>query len=93
MPQRRVTRFRSEVRKDLFRISLAIPKDAEAWLQSLSNEMKATGGYKLPKSYILRSVLAAMMRLKIDVSGVRSEAELEKRLLAAIRHYGGGTSP
>ncbi len=50
MTQRKTARFRSEVRKGLFRIPLSVTKDMETWLQSLSNEMKATGGYKLPKS-------------------------------------------
>ncbi|MBI5614250.1 hypothetical protein HY947_04965 [Candidatus Gottesmanbacteria bacterium] len=80
-------RFRSEVRKGLFRIPLSITKEMESWLQSLSNEMKATGGYKLPKSYILRSLINAMMKLKVDVSGVKTEGELEKRFSDAIKHY------
>jgi len=80
-------RFRSEVRKDLFRIPVSITKDMESWLQRLSNDMKASGGYKLPKSYVLRSLLNAVMELKIDVSGVRTEEELEKRFLKAIRDY------
>lgn len=80
-------RFRSEVRKGLFRIPLSITKEMESWLQSLSSEMKATGGYKLPKSYILRSLINAMMKLKIDVSGVKTEAELEKRFSDAIKDY------
>jgi hypothetical protein len=82
-------RFRSEVRKDLFRVPISISKDMESWLQRLSNEMKASGGYKLPKSYVLRSLLSAVMELKVDVSGVKTEEELEKRFLEAIRNYKG----
>ena len=80
-------RFRSEVRKGLFRIPVSISKDTESWLQTLSNEMKATGGYKLPKSYLLRSLLNAVMKLKVDVSGVKTETELEKRFSDAIKNY------
>ena len=82
-----VGRFRSEVRKDLFRIPISITKDMASWLQGLSNTMKATGGYKLPKSYVLRSLLNAAMELGIDVSGVKTEEELEKRFLGAIKRY------
>lgn len=81
------SRFRSEVRKDLFRVPISITKDMESWLQRLSNDMKASGGYKLPKSYVLRSLLSAIMELKVDVSGVKTEEELEKRFLKAIRSY------
>jgi hypothetical protein len=88
MVQKKATgRFRSEVRKDLFRIPISITKDMESWLQRLSNEMKASGGYKLPKSYILRSLLNAIMELKVDVSGVKTEEELERRFLEAIKNY------
>lgn len=88
MTQKKATgRFRSEVKKNLFRIPISITKDMESWLQSLSNTMKATGGYKLPKSYVLRSLLNAAMELGIDVSGVKTEEELEERILEAIKRY------
>lgn len=82
-----MTRFRSEVPKGLFRVPISIRKDMEAWLQDLSNRMKTSGGYKLPKSYIIRALLDAAKRLNIDVSGVKTEDELAKRILNAIRHY------
>lgn len=89
MAEKKLGRFRSSVRKGLFHISFSITQEMETWFQSLSNEMKATGGYKLPKSFILRSLLNALMELKIDVSGVKTEEELEKRFLEAIRQYKG----
>jgi len=80
-------RFRSDVKKDLFRIPISITKEMESWLQRLSNEMKATGGYKLPKSYIIRSLLNAAMELDVDVSGVKTERELVERLIDAVRRF------
>lgn len=78
-------KFRSEVPKGLFRVPISISKETESWLQGLGNEMKMTGGYKLPKSYIMRSILNAIMKLKIDVSGIKSEKDLEKRIREAIK--------
>ena len=78
-------RFRSEVPKGLFRVPISITKDMERWLQDLSNKMKSSGGYKLPKSYIIRALLDAAMRLNIDVSQIKSEDELVKRILKAIK--------
>ena len=49
--------------------------------------MKSSGGYKLPKSYIIRALLDAAMNLKIDVSKVKSEEELVGRILDAINRY------
>ena len=82
-----MSRFRSEVPKGLFRVPIAITKDMESWLQDLSSEMKASGGYKLPRSYIIRSLLDTAMTLKIDVSGVKTEEELVKRIKKAIKQY------
>ena len=80
-------RFRSEVPQGLFRVPISITKEMEAWLQDLSSQMKSSGGYKLPKSYIIRALLNAAMSLKIDVSGVKKEEELVKMIKEAIKRY------
>lgn len=59
----------------------------DAWLQDLSSRMKSSGGYKLPKSYIIRALLDAAMHLKIDVSGVKTEKELVERIKKAIKQF------
>jgi hypothetical protein len=58
----------------------------EKWFQKLSTTMKSTGGYKMPRSYIIRAFLDAVMTLNIDVSGVKTQEELKKRILEAIKH-------
>lgn len=78
-------RFRSEVPKGLFRVPIAISKEMDAWLQKLSSDMKASRGYKLPKSYIIRALLDAAMTLDMDVSGVKTEEELARRITMAIK--------
>ncbi len=78
-------RFRSEVPKGLFRVPISITREMDSWLQDLSSRMKSSGGYKLPKSYIIRALLDVAMNLKIDVSGVKTEKELVSRILRAIK--------
>jgi len=82
-----MARFRSEVPKGLFRVPISISRDMERWLQDLSNKMKSSGGYKLPKSYIIRALLDAAMQLHIDVTEIKTENELVKRILKAIKQY------
>lgn len=82
-----MSRFRSEVPKNLFRVPISITKEMDAWLQELSSRMKSSGGYKLPKSYIIRALLDAAMKLKIDVLGVKTEDELVERIREAVRNY------
>ncbi|MBU0534120.1 MAG: hypothetical protein KJ887_04930 [Candidatus Omnitrophica bacterium] len=80
-----MAKFRSEVPKGLFRVPISITKDMEKWFQSLSTKMKSSGGYKLPRSYIVRAILDAAMKLDIDVSNIKTEEELVKRILKAIK--------
>ncbi len=82
-----MSKFRSEVPKGMFRVPISITKEMDQWLQDLSRKMKATGGYKLPKSYILRALLNAAMRLNLDVNAVKTEEELAERILSAIKKY------
>jgi len=80
-------RFRSDVPKNLFRIPITVTMEMDEWLHKLSSKMKVSDGYKLPKSYIVRSIINAMMNLDIDVDGIKSEEELEKRIIEAIKKH------
>ncbi len=80
-------RFRGDVRKDLFRIPVTITPEIDEWLESLRSRMKKSGGYKLPKSYILRAILDSMMDLKIDVMGIKTEKDLKVRVSEAVAIY------
>lgn len=80
-------RFRSDVRKNLFRMSISITQDMESWLQGLSNTMKATGGYKLPKSYLIRGVLNAVMELDINIKGIKNEKQFKSKIIRAFCKY------
>jgi len=49
--------------------------------------MKKKKGYKLPRSYIIRALIDVFMKLDINVEGVRTENDLEERILQAIKKY------
>ncbi|MFC1698612.1 hypothetical protein ACFL1I_01465 [Candidatus Omnitrophota bacterium] len=74
-------RFRANVEKNLFRIPIFLDKEASDWLYSLSISMKLNGGYKLPKSYIIRSLINAFIKLDINFKKIKTEAELQQRIL------------
>jgi len=80
-------RFRSEVRKDLHKVTITIPDEALDWFYKLSRTMKKKKGYKLPRSYVIRSLINVCMKLDINVEGVKTEKDLEERILKAIRKY------
>jgi hypothetical protein len=74
-------RFRSEVEKGLHKITVSISDEALDWCYELSKLMKKNGGYKLPRTYIIRALLNACMKLDIDVKGVKTEKDLEERIM------------
>lgn len=52
-------------------------------LQGLGFRAKRTGGRKLSASEILRALIRFMRHLEVDLKGVKSGAELTRRLRAA----------
>lgn len=66
-----------------FRVNLTLPEALDRFLEEVGMEAKATRGYKLPKTLIMRALVRMMGELDVDVSGVRSEDELLERLLKA----------
>jgi len=84
---RNYKRFRSEVRKDLHKVTITISDEALDWFYELSRTMKKKRGYKLPRSYIIRALINVFMRLDIKVEGVRTEEELQERIVNAIKTY------
>ena len=80
-------RFRSDIEKNLFRVPIFLDKETHDWLYNLSILMKINGGYKLPKSYIIRSLVNAFMRLKVNFKDIKSETDLEKRILQSLRKF------
>jgi len=80
-------RFRSEVRKGLHKVTITISDEAIDWFYELSRKMREKRGYKLPRSYIVRALINIFMKLDINVEGVRTEKDLEERILDAIRKY------
>lgn len=77
-------RFRADVEKNLFRIPIFLDKKTNDWFYNLSISMKMNGGYKLPKSYIIRSLVNAFMRLRIKLKNVKTKIDLEKRILQSL---------
>ncbi|MCJ7646424.1 hypothetical protein MUO65_05945 [bacterium] len=80
-------RFRSEVKKALRKVTITISDEALDWFYELSKLMKKNGGYKLPRSYIIRALINVFMKLDINAEGVRTERHLEERILQAIKKH------
>jgi len=74
-------------KKDFFRINLTLPTELVRLLEDLGTTARASGGFKLPKTLIIRSLLDLCRLLKVDVTGVKTEEEMVERLIEAVKRY------
>ncbi len=72
-------------KSEYIRVNLTLPDELDRVLQELGNDARATGGYKLPKTMIMRALVRLLMRLDVDPSGVKTEDELLERILQATK--------
>ena len=75
------TQTDSEPKSEYIRVNLTLPDELDRVLQELGNDARATGGYKLPKTMIMRALVRLLMTLNVDPSGVKTEDELLERIL------------
>jgi hypothetical protein len=68
---------------DYIRLNLTLPDELDRMLQEFGSDARAAGGYKMPKTTIIRSLIRMLMILGVDLSGVRTEEDLLHSLLLA----------
>ena len=76
-----------ERKQDYFRVPITMPSSMVSYLENLGIECKKSGGHKIANTMIVRSAIRLLMDLDLDISGVKSEEELEKRIKKAARKY------
>jgi hypothetical protein len=76
-----------EKKQDYFRVPITMPSDMVSYLENLGIECKKSGGHKIANTMIVRSAIKLLMDMDLDISGVRSEEELEERIKEAARKY------
>jgi len=72
------------LKSDYIRVNLTLPDELDRVLQELGNDARATGGYKIPKTMIMRALVRLLMTLDVDPSGIKTEDELLERILQAV---------
>jgi len=76
-----------ERKQDYFRVPITMPSDMVAYLEDLGIQCKKSGGHKIANTMIVRSAIKLVMELDPDISGVKTEEELESRLKEAAKRY------
>jgi hypothetical protein len=78
------TQNRRSTAGDYIRLNLTLPDELDRMLQEFGSDARAAGGYKIPKTTIIRALIRLLMTLEVDLSGVRTEEDLLRSLLLAI---------
>ena len=67
------------------RLNLTLPDELDRMLQEFGSDARVAGGYKIPKTTIIRALIRLLMTLEVDLSGVRTEEDLLRSLLLAMK--------
>ena len=76
-----------ERKQDYFRIPITMPSGMVSYLENLGIECRKSGGHKIANTMIVRSAIKLLMDLDLDISGIKSEEELEDRIKEAAKRY------
>jgi len=76
-----------ERKQDYFRVPITMPSGMVSFLENMGIECKKSGGHKIANTMIVRSAIRLLMDLDLDISGVKSEEELENRIKKAAKKY------
>ena len=76
-----------EKKQDYFRIPITMPSGMVSYMENLGIECKKSGGHKIANTMIVRCAIRLLMGMDLDISGVKTEEELEARFKQAARKY------
>jgi len=63
------------------RICAILTQKEIEYLDKVRREARFSGGFKLSRAEIIRALIKAMMKIKIDVKGVKTEKQLKEKIL------------
>lgn len=69
----------------MIKLSVFLNRQEDAYLENLSSIAKFSGGKKISKTKLVENMVKAFSNTELDVSGVKTDEELLKRLNAQLR--------
>ena len=82
-PPKRKPKAPSEIAR--IKLSVFLSREEDAYLEALASTAKFSGGKKLSKTRLIEAMIRAFSTTKLDVRGVKTGAELFKRVTAQLR--------
>ena len=67
------------------KLSVFLPHEEDAYLETLASTAKFSGGKKLSKTRLIEVMVRAFRNTSLDVRGVKTDEELLERVTAQLR--------
>ncbi len=67
------------------KLSVFLNGEEDAYLETLASTAKFSGGKKISKTRLIEAMVRAFRTTNLDVSGVKTDEELYKRVTAQLR--------
>ncbi len=74
-------------RADYKKVIITMPARMIEFLDSIGQKSRRTHGYKVANTEIVRALITASKKLKINFEGLKSEEELVARILEAAKAF------
>ena len=68
------------------KLSVFLNGEEDAYLETLASTAKFSGGKKISKTRLIETMVRAFRTTNLDVSGVKTDEELFKRVTTQLRH-------
>ena len=75
------------MRRDTIRIMVTLPIQLDNMLHQFGSKARETGGHKISKTAIIRSLVRVFSQLDVDHTGVMDEDMLTRRIWEAIERH------
>ncbi len=69
----------------MLKLSVFLHREEDSYLENLSSTAKFSGGKKISKTRLIEAMVRAFRQSRLDVRGVRTDEELQARVIAQLR--------
>jgi hypothetical protein len=73
------------MKENYLRVPITMPAEMVEALEAMSLKAKVTGGKKLANTELVRAAVSVLLKSGIDISGCKSEEEVEDRLTSFVK--------
>jgi len=71
-------------KNEVFKVHVPMNAELTKWLENIGIDAREQGGFRIPKTTIIKACIRTIMKYDIDLRKVKTEEDLVKRIEKAI---------